>query len=128
MMLQRWKRCLKHYEQKTAVNESLECKREEEKKMLGALCGLLCAQPESQEEHVTEYSCRRGPYLPTVPELTHMPLCWWFSRSLKPDKDARRGKMRSLRSRCLPKSTNNCRQDLCPITSSSLVYFPSLPP
>lgn len=30
---------------------------------------------------------RKGPYLPTVPELTHMPLCWWFSRSLKPDKE-----------------------------------------
>lgn len=30
---------------------------------------------------------RKGSYLPTVPELTHMPLCWWFSRSLKPDKE-----------------------------------------
>lgn len=31
-----------------------------------------------------------GPYLPTVPELTHMPLSWWFSRSLKPDRGALR--------------------------------------
>ena len=41
----------------------------------------------SQEEHVTQNVCRSGPYLPTVPELTHMPVCWRFSRSLKPDKD-----------------------------------------
>lgn len=34
-------------------------------------------------KQVTQCSCRRGPYLPTVPELTHMPLCWWFSRSLE---------------------------------------------
>lgn len=34
-------------------------------------------------KQVTQCSCRRGPYLPTVPELTHMPLWGWFSRSLE---------------------------------------------
>lgn len=34
---------------------------------------------------------RKGSYLPTVPELTHMPLCWWSSRSLEPDKETEEG-------------------------------------
>lgn len=56
-----------------------------------AACGLLfCARQEKcTGKHVTQCLCRRGPYLPTVPELTHMPLCWRFNRSLEPDKGAR---------------------------------------
>lgn len=72
--------------------------------LLQALCGLLCAQQALHWKHVTQYPCRRGPYLPTVPELTHMPLCCRFSRSLKPVKDARRGWCRW--SGCLSKSTH----------------------
>lgn len=70
------------------------------------LCELLCAQQCTRLEHVTQYCCcRRGAYLPTVPELTHMPLCWWLSRSLKPDNHARGIKRRLRRSPGWLKST-----------------------
>ena len=76
---------------------------------LQAVCGLHCAHRESHWEHVTQYFCRRGAYLPTVPELTHMPLCWGISRSVKPDKYAWRMQRWSQGSSCLSKSSYKCR-------------------
>lgn len=81
----------------------------------------FCARQEKcTGKHVTQCLCRRGPYLPTVPELTHMPLCWRFSRSLEPDKDARGTQRWSRWSRCLSKGAYkvSVARDLCPVTSS----------
>lgn len=72
---------------------------------------------------MTQYRCRKGTYLPTVPELTHMPLCWWYSRSLKPDKDARGIKRWLRRPPRLSKSTYNRGRRTGPILCHILLLL-----
>lgn len=77
---------------------------------------------------MTQWCCRRGPYLPTVPELTHMPLCRCFSRSLKPDGDARKNEERWSRwSRSFVKESQTA-QDLCALSHPPALAHCSLPP
>lgn len=53
------------------------------KRYISTQCEDCFVQHELHWEHVT-HELQEGPYLPTVPELTHMPLSWRFSPVTQP--------------------------------------------